>query len=106
MLRAALAIIAVCLRLATVAGVPEMRRPVAAGPSATVRWSGAHGPAAMRLVAREVATMETLRAPRWQSILGAGVGLFSLMVVGAPGAGAQEGTPAAGFDVPAAAECT
>lgn len=31
---------------------------------------------------------------------------FSLVVVGAPGAGAQEGTPTAGTDVPSAAECT
>jgi hypothetical protein len=34
------------------------------------------------------------------------VALVSLLVVGGPGAGAQEGTPAAGLDVPSAAECT
>ncbi len=34
------------------------------------------------------------------------VALFSLVVLSAPGAGAQAGTPAAGFDVPASAECT
>jgi hypothetical protein len=34
------------------------------------------------------------------------VALFSLVVVGAPGAGAQEGTATAGLDVPAPAECT
>lgn len=62
--------------------------------------------------------METFRARRWQSVLAAqqdghprhcllaiGVALFSLVVVGVPGAGAQEGTPA-GLDVPAPAECT
>jgi hypothetical protein len=34
------------------------------------------------------------------------VALVSLLVAGVPGAGAQEGTPAAGLDVPPAAECT
>ena len=62
--------------------------------------------------------MDTFRARRWQSVVAAQergprlhllaivVALFSLVVVGAPGAGAQAGTPAAGPDVPAAAECT
>ena len=62
--------------------------------------------------------METFRARRWQSVLAAHEGhprrcllaivvaLFSLVVVGAPGVGAQEGTPTAGLDVPAPAECT
>lgn len=62
--------------------------------------------------------MDACRARRGQSILAAHAGhlrpllpaivvaLVSLLVVGTPKAGAQEGTPAAGLDVPAAAECT
>jgi hypothetical protein len=71
----------------------------------------------MCLVARREATMETFSARRWQSVP-AGyegpprlclpaiiVALFSLLVGGAPGAGAQAGTPAAVRDVPTTAEC-
>jgi hypothetical protein len=62
--------------------------------------------------------MDTFSARRWQSVLAArerhprrcllamAVALCSLMVVGAPGAGGQEGTPTAGLDVPAPTECT
>ena len=62
--------------------------------------------------------METFRARRWQSVVAAQergprlrllaivVVLCSFVVVAAPGAGAQAGTPAAGFEVPAAVECT
>jgi len=62
--------------------------------------------------------MNTFSAPRWCSVVAAHkehprpwllaivVALFSLLVVGAPGARAQEGTPAAGLDAPSAAECT
>ena len=62
--------------------------------------------------------METFRARRWQSVVAAQergsrlrllavvVALCSLVLVGAPGAGAQDGTPAAGLDVPTPAECT
>ena len=41
-----------------------------------------------------------------QCLMAIVVALLSLVVVGAPGAGAQAGTPAAGLDFPAAAECT
>lgn len=62
--------------------------------------------------------METFRVRRWPSVLAAHEGhpqrcllaivvaLFSLIVVAAPGVAAQEGTPTAGLDVPAPAECT
>ena len=62
--------------------------------------------------------MEPCSVRRWQSVLAAHQGhprhcllavvpaLFSLVVVGAPGAGGQEGTPTAGLDVPAPVECT
>src|SRR5215218_2082376 len=72
----------------------------------------------MCLVARREATMDTFSALRWQSVPAVYEGpprlclpavivtLLSLLVVGAPGAGAQAGTPAAVRDVPAAAECT
>lgn len=61
--------------------------------------------------------MDTCSARRWQSVLADEgylrryllafvVAVFSLLVAGAPGAGAQEGTPAASLDVPSAAECT
>ncbi|MGH2618650.1 MAG: hypothetical protein ACRDJC_25770, partial [Thermomicrobiales bacterium] len=62
--------------------------------------------------------MEACRARRWPSVLAAHegsprpcllaivVGLFSSVVAGGSGVGAQEGTPTAGLDVPAAAECT
>jgi ketosteroid isomerase-like protein len=62
--------------------------------------------------------MDTFSARRWQSVLAAcerhprrcllamAVALCSLMVVGAPGVRGQEGTPTAGLDVPAPAECT
>ena len=61
--------------------------------------------------------MDTFSALRWQSVPAVYEGpprlclpavivtLLSLLVVGAPGAGAQAGTPAAVRDVPAAAEC-
>jgi hypothetical protein len=72
----------------------------------------------MRRLARWVATMDTCGARRWYSVLAAHQGYFrrcllavtvvvsSLLMAGAPGAVAQEGTPAAGRDVPSAAECT
>ncbi len=62
--------------------------------------------------------MDACRAPKWQSVeaaregfpwrglLAIVVALVSLLAAGVPGAGAQEGTPAAGLDAPAAAECT
>ncbi|MDP8974652.1 MAG: hypothetical protein M3N45_16155, partial [Actinomycetota bacterium] len=62
--------------------------------------------------------MEPCSVRRWQSVLAAHQGhpkhcllavvpaLFSLVVVGAPGAGAQEGTSTAALDVPAPVECT
>lgn len=62
--------------------------------------------------------MDTFRARRWRSVLAAleghpwhclltvPVALFSLAVIGVPGAGAYEGTPTAGLDVPAPAACT
>ena len=62
--------------------------------------------------------METCSARRRPSVLAAHEGrprrcllavvvaLFSLVVAGAPAAGAQEGTPTADLDVPAPAECT
>ena len=62
--------------------------------------------------------METFSARRWRSVLIAHEGhprhgllaivvaLCALVVVGAPGAGAQESTPATGLDVPTPAECT
>jgi hypothetical protein len=62
--------------------------------------------------------MDTCSALRWQSVLAAHerhprrgllaiVGALVLrLMVGAPGAGAQAGTPAAGLDVPDPAECT
>jgi hypothetical protein len=62
--------------------------------------------------------VDTFRPRRWQSILAAHEGhprhclpaivvaLGLLLVAGAPGAGAQEGTPTADLDVPSAAECT
>jgi hypothetical protein len=62
--------------------------------------------------------MDTFSAPRRYSVPAAlearprlclpaiVVALFSLLVVGGPGARAQEGTPAAGLDGPTAAECT
>ena len=62
--------------------------------------------------------MDTFSAPRRYSVPAAHearprlclpaiiAALFSLLVVGDPGARAQEGTPAAGHDAPAAAECT
>jgi hypothetical protein len=64
------------------------------------------------------ATMDTVDARTRQPVSGAQeahlrhgplaimVALFSLVVLGAPGAGAQEGTPTSGHDIPAAAECT
>jgi hypothetical protein len=71
----------------------------------------------MCLVARREATMDTFSARRWQSVPAGYAGpprlclpaiivaLFSLLVGGAPGAGAQAGTPAAVRDVPTTAEC-
>jgi hypothetical protein len=62
--------------------------------------------------------MDTLSAPRRYSVPAAHearprlclpaivVALFSLLAVGGPAARAQGGTPTAGLDVPAAAECT
>jgi hypothetical protein len=62
--------------------------------------------------------MDTLSAPRRYSVLAAHearprlclpaivVALLSLLVIGGPAARAQGGTPAAGLDAPAAAECT
>ncbi|MDQ3224887.1 MAG: hypothetical protein M3Q75_15650 [Gemmatimonadota bacterium] len=62
--------------------------------------------------------MESFSARRWPSILAALtkhprrclltiiVAPFSLMVLGASGAAAQDGSPVAGLDVPSAAECT
>ena len=62
--------------------------------------------------------MDARRAPRWHSVreahegfprhclLAIVVALVSLLAASASGAGAQEGTPAAGLDVPSAAECT
>ncbi len=62
--------------------------------------------------------MGVCRARRWQSVLAADEGyrrrcplaivvaVFSLLVAGASGAGAQGGTPAADRDAPTAAECT
>ena len=62
--------------------------------------------------------MEPCKASRWQSVLTAYEGhprrcllasvvaLCSLLVVGAPGVDAQEGTPTAGLDIPTPAECT
>src|ERR671910_788855 len=64
------------------------------------------------------ASRRTRRWSRWQSILtpyeghllrcllASVVALSSLLVVGAPGVGAQEGTPTAGLDIPTPAECT
>ena len=62
--------------------------------------------------------MEPCKASRWQSVLTAYEGhprrcllacvvaLCSLLVVGAPGVDAQEGTPTAGLDIPTPVECT
>lgn len=104
--------------------VPTIRPPGAGnerrlgGLSARVRGSGAQGFVAKRLGARREATMATISARKWHSVLAAHEGqpglrllaiiaaLFSFVVVAAPGANAQEGTPAAGFDSVSAAECT
>ena len=59
---------------------------------------------------RRARRRQSVRAAReghsWHRLLIIAVALVSLLMVGPPEAGAQEGTPATDLDVPAAAECT